>query len=161
MVRALALDERRSALERAARICTERGATLTPARRRVLDWMFQAERPMGAYEILDQLTINSPPTIYRILHFLQQQGFIHRIESLNSYVSCRELGWGHPNQFVICNACGRTEETADPAIGRLLLKHGRNLGFRIERQIVELRGLCDTCRRASVQSTIATEELQP
>src|SRR5471030_1053628 len=113
MPEGLGTDERTSVLDDAARMCCERGTILTPARRRVLDWMLQADRPMGAYEILEQMAINSPPTIYRILYFLQLQGFINRIESLNSYVACRDPRRRHPNQYLMCTNCGRTEETAD------------------------------------------------
>lgn len=76
------------ALATAEKLCSERKQRFTPLRRRVLELVWQSHRPVGAYEILRQLTAEegcpAPPTVYRALDFLLDQGFIHRINALNA-----------------------------------------------------------------------------
>ncbi|MDP2226926.1 MAG: hypothetical protein Q8J78_05575, partial [Moraxellaceae bacterium] len=44
------------ALAEAERLCAERGVRLTDIRRRVLELVWASHKPLGAYDILDQLT---------------------------------------------------------------------------------------------------------
>ena len=77
-----------TALERAEALCQTRGVQLTPLRRDVLRLVLEAEAPIGAYALLDQLKASrakaAPPTVYRALDFLLEQGLIHRLERLNA-----------------------------------------------------------------------------
>src|ERR1700747_2134269 len=67
------------ALAQAETLCGQRGARLTPLRERSCP----SHQPLGAYELLDKLTEDgrkpAPPTVYRALEFLLEQGLIHRI----------------------------------------------------------------------------------
>ena len=45
-----------TAMETAETICAERGARLTAIRRRVLEIIWGGHRPIGAYDVLDQLS---------------------------------------------------------------------------------------------------------
>ena len=138
------------ALEAAAAVCRERQLRLTPLRRRVLELVWQRHMPVGAYELLDALRSDGrradPPTVYRALDFLLENGFVHRIESLNAYVGCGEPGQAHNGQFLMCGTCGRVAELEDPAISALIRQKADDLGFRISRQTVEVTGLCGECR---------------
>ena len=75
-------------LDRAEAICAAHGSRLTPQRRRVLEILCAHRKPMGAYEILEQLGSGAkgvkPPTVYRALDFLQAMGLVHRLASLRS-----------------------------------------------------------------------------
>ena len=70
------------ALDRAAALCGKRDVRLTALRRRVLELVWAGHKPLGAYEILDILKGErqgaAPPTVYRTLDFLLQQGLVHR-----------------------------------------------------------------------------------
>lgn len=137
-------------LAKAEAIATARGAALTPIRRRVLEMILKARRPVGAYELLAGLKNATgkamPPTVYRTLDFLIAQGFVHRIESQNAFVACIEAESPHRSQFAICDNCGRTVESMDDALARKLSRQAARLGFKIERQIVEMHGTCATCQ---------------
>src|SRR5262249_40395465 len=79
------------ALSRAETVCAERGARMTPLRRRVLELVWDSHAPIGAYAIMDLLRAAddraaAPPTVYRALEFLLDQGLVHKIESLNAFV---------------------------------------------------------------------------
>ena len=138
------------ALDRAAALCGERGARLTELRRDVLALVWQGHEAIGAYQLLDALKRRhpgaAPPTVYRALEFLIAQGLIHRIESLNAYIGCNRPDAPHLSQFLICERCNRTAELDEPAIAAAVRRRAGELGFAVNRQTVEVRGLCPRCR---------------
>jgi Fur family zinc uptake transcriptional regulator len=142
-----------TALVRAAKICAAKGARLTAIRRQVLELVWQTHRPVGAYEILAALgrkreTV-APPTVYRALEFLQAQGLVHRIESLNAFIGCERPDEPHCGQFLICRACGRAAELADGRIEAAMRRGLAEADFALERPTVEALGLCPDCRPAA------------
>jgi len=142
-----------TALDRAATLCAKRGARLTDLRRDVLALVWEGHEPVGAYHVLDALRRKhpgaAPPTVYRALEFLSEQGLIHRIESLNAYVGCDRPDQRHVSQFLICERCNATAELDDPAITAAVARRAGDLGFAVARQTIEVRGLCPRCRGAS------------
>jgi Fur family zinc uptake transcriptional regulator len=142
-----------TALDRAAIVCDAHGARLTELRRQVLALVWQRHEPIGAYELLDELkAVNgkaAPPTVYRALDFLIEQGLVHRIESLNAFVGCNQPERQHEGQFLICRSCGAIAELNDPSIAAAVAAEAaKAAGFTVEHQTIELRGICDTCRAA-------------
>ncbi len=139
-----------SALESAEAICVARGEKLTALRRQVLELVWGGHRPTGAYDILAAMQTQTgrkiaPPTVYRTLDFLQQQGLVHRIESLNAYVGCRAPGRPHDVQFMICRRCGTAVELGDRRVALSLEAVAVAAGFAIETRVVELTGRCARC----------------
>lgn len=142
----------RAALDAAEIKCGQRGARLTALRRRVLELVWTSHEPVGAYALLDTLKTEgqaaAPPTVYRALDFLLQQGLIHRLERLNAFVGCPRPEASHSAQFLICTTCGRAAELDDPAIGLAVRQGAEARGFTIDRQTIEVEGLCADCRSA-------------
>lgn len=73
-----------TALSEADTLCTQKGLRLTALRRRVLELVWQSHKPLGAYDILGVLSEQdgrraAPPTVYRALDFLLENGLVHRI----------------------------------------------------------------------------------
>ena len=146
-------DHRRcvdDAIAAAEALCSERGLRFTARRRRVLELVWQSHRPVRAYDVLAKLGREhrsaAPPTVYRALDFLLENGFVHRIESLNAYVGCGEPDAAHAGQFLICRECRSTAELDDPAIARMIAAKAKRLGFTADRQTIEVSGLCPACR---------------
>ena len=137
------------ALDVADELCARQGLRLTVLRRRVLELIWGRHEPVGAYEILDQLRTErrgaAPPTVYRALEFLLDNGLVHRIESLNAYVGCGEPRTAHAGQFLICGRCSAVGELDDPDIATLVAAKARGMGFRVQRQTIEIMGLCPRC----------------
>lgn len=133
----------------AERICSERGVRLTTQRRRVLEILLNADRPLGAYEILQQLSVGvasaKPPTVYRALEFLRRQGLVHRLESINAFVGCLHPDHPHSGQFLICRDCGLVQEMEDRAVEQLLGRAIRASGFEPESRVIEVTGRCARC----------------
>jgi Fur family transcriptional regulator, zinc uptake regulator len=141
------------ALDLAETVCAKRGARLTPLRRRVLELVWNSHRPVGAYAILDDLRDGdkaaAPPTVYRALDFLMEQGLIHRIESLNAFVGCDHPEDRHVSQFLICTLCSAAVEIDDRGIANAVKKSAADAGFTVSRFTVELQGTCPACAKAA------------
>ena len=123
---------------------------LTPIRKTILQLMVNAERALGAYDILEALQKDKPEfkpiTVYRTLECLLEHRLIHRIESANAYVVCHDSGHEHRSQLLICDQCGYVKEVEAAAINEQLDKHAKQAGFTKIRQTVETHGLCRNCR---------------
>lgn len=132
--------------------CIERGLRLTPVRRRVLDILLEAHRAIGAYDVLRRLTAAGatpqPPVAYRALDFLVANGFAHRVEKLNAFIACTEPGARHAAAFLICRQCGAVAELDAAAVADPLGAAAAAAGFAVDRAVVEMEGLCPTCRAA-------------
>ncbi len=138
------------ALGAAEQLCARRGRRLTPLRRRVLELIWSRHEPARAYDILEQLDGDgrggAPPTVYRALDFLLANGLVHRIQSLNAYVGCGEPATAHAGQFLICRRCNAVGELDDPGIEALITATADVTGFDVERQTIEIMGLCPDCK---------------
>jgi Fur family transcriptional regulator, zinc uptake regulator len=140
----------KSAIKTAKAHCDESGLRLTPIRQRVLELVWQSHEPVKAYDVLDELkqghSSSAPPTVYRALDFLQEQGLVHKIESLNAYIGCGNPEESHKGQFFICHDCGSVAELDDMDISELIQKKANHFGFKINDEMIEIKGHCQECR---------------
>ena len=129
--------------------CEMRGLRLTQIRQQVLDLIASSEKPVKAYDLLDRLKDDrgnaAPPTVYRALDFLIENGFIHKLQSINAYVSCHHPSVAHHVPFLICDECESATEVCDERVARLLGEQARALGFQARAQTLEVHGLCKRC----------------
>ncbi len=138
-------------LDQAADICRRHGVRFTELRREILSLILAADRPIGAYDLLDRLKETrgraAPPTIYRAIEFLKAQGFIHRIELLNAFVACLDADQqAHPIQFLICTTCGSVEELRDRQIMTAIEQAAATRRFSRSSETIEIQGICYKCR---------------
>ncbi|MET1079468.1 MAG: zinc uptake transcriptional repressor Zur [Pseudomonas sp.] len=142
-----------SALAEADLLCGRQGLRLTALRRRVLELVWLSHKPLGAYDILAVLSEAdgrraAPPTVYRALDFLLDNGLVHRIASLNAFVGCSHPQHAHQGQFLICRSCHAAIELEQLSISQAIVESARGVGFSVEGQTVEVVGLCAGCREA-------------
>ncbi len=141
------------ALIEAERVCRDRGARLTDIRRRVLELIWMQKGPVGAYALLEILgregKAPAPPTVYRALDFLLEQGLVHRIERLNAFIGCAYPQRPHVSLFLICSECHLVVELNDEKIEETIVEEAGRSGFLIRRQIIEAEGICRNCQEAS------------
>ena len=139
-------------LNRADRICGTRGARLTDLRRQVLGLILDSPAPTGAYDLLERLRATrngaAPPTVYRALDFLQEQGLVHKLERLSAFVGCVAHDSDHAAQFLICRSCGRVTEIEDQNLADALNDAARRLGFIVGKATIEAEGQCAACAAA-------------
>ena len=134
-------------------LCEKEGLTFTPLRRKVLELVWSSHGSITAYELLEGLRETgrkaAPPTVYRALEFLLENGLIHRIESLNAYVGCGDPKRRHGGQFLICQNCKTVAELDDNAIARAVISRADSMGFTVHQQTVEVIGKCAECAAGS------------
>jgi len=136
-------------ISQAEQLCRQRGVRLTQQRKAVLKFLCESEKPLTAYELLDLMRVEiknpAPPTVYRALDFLLEQGLVHKLESLHAYIGCTHPDHRHAGQFLICADCGDVAEVEDSSIAKSLKAAGQAAGFQTRRPVVELLGTCAEC----------------
>ena len=115
----------------------------------VLGVLKQSSRPMTAYHILERLQVVepdiAPPTVYRTLSALTDQGRAHRLESIKAFVPCRCSHAESVPVLAICEDCGLVEEHDGSDLLAKLTSLTNQSAFQACRHIVEIHGQCGTC----------------
>src|ERR1700759_652280 len=99
------------AIRHAEQVCRQRAQKFTPIRRQVLGAFVASHRPLGAYEVIEELAKSmprpAPIPVYRALDFLMANGLVHRIESRNAYLACaHDHDAAAAVAFLIFDRCG-------------------------------------------------------
>ena len=138
-----------------------RGVRFTPLRQQIYKLVLQANKPVGAYDLITQLqqmrlsdndsepggTKNvAPPTVYRSLEFLLSEGLIHQLTSINAYVPCCHPRAQHTAAFLICEQCQRVQECSSLPIQEMMSFAEQDIGFTVARSVIELSGRCQACQ---------------
>ncbi|MBG78149.1 MAG: transcriptional regulator [Alphaproteobacteria bacterium] len=136
-------------LTESEKYCADHGLRLTEPRQHVLQILLDADKPLGAYEILQELGAYidnpKPPTAYRAIEFWQEHGFVHRIESLNAYTAC-SAGHSHSgSQYLVCELCKDVQEIHLCSVPPALAKAMQDKGFSMKFWNAEIHGLCANC----------------
>ena len=124
---------------------------LTKNQALVMTTLSQADGPLSAYTILDQLRdegLRAPLQVYRALDKLVEFGMVHRLESLNAFVPCRHTD-SKANDlvaFTICETCGHVAEVTDGSLDKRLKGVASKSGFELRHSTVELHGVCNDCQ---------------
>jgi Fur family zinc uptake transcriptional regulator len=126
-------------------------AKLTPGRRRALDILEAAGKPLGAYDMMELLGRDgrrpAPISVYRALDFLVEHGYVHRLASRNAFLACTHRHVAHdPVAFLICDNCGRVDEATSPKLAVSLGEVAEKSGFTPRAEVIEIAGRCSQCR---------------
>jgi len=132
-------------------LCAQRGKRLTPIRRKVLELLLRHGRSIKAYELLDAIKTEhpgaAPPTVYRALDFLVEEGLIHRLDAVNAWSACHDAAGEPHDLLVVCTHCGAVAEISDPAMSRQLAERVAKTGFALATHETEIRALCPDCQK--------------
>jgi Fur family zinc uptake transcriptional regulator len=147
-------------LDKAAEVCAQNGVRFTKLRRQILSLVLAAAGPVGTYDLLDRLRAAgkaaAPPTVYRALDFLKAQGLIYRVERLNAFIACPDVGrHAHPVQFLICRRCGAVDELEDDAIVTAIERAAARKDFRPALTTFDVEGTCSKCFRLSARQQLS------
>jgi len=152
--RSNSIDEQLSLAES---LCDQRGSRLTPIRRKVLELLLRHGRSLKAYELLDAMRAEhpgaTPPTVYRALDFLTEEGLIHRLDAVNAWTACHDAAGEPHDLLVVCTGCGAVAEISDPIMSQRLSERVALTGFTLANQETEIRALCPQCQQKSSAST--------
>lgn len=137
-------------LRTAESLCMQRGKRLTPIRRKVLEILLQQRRSVKAYELLELIRAvqpgAAPPTVYRALDFLVDEGLVHRLDAINAWTACMDAAGEPHDLLVVCTQCGAVAELSDPTLSRQLAHKVAHAGFKLSGHETELRAICADCR---------------
>lgn len=126
------------------------GIQLTALRRRVLEELARAERPLGAYDLVERIGKErriAPISIYRVLDVLIEAGLIHRIATRNTYLACNHTHESHATTvFLVCTTCGNVDEVTSDDVARGVRGTAAAAGFRPGSRAVEVEGECSGCQ---------------
>ena len=117
----------------------------------VLDIIEKAKGPLKAYSILFNVQkkgIKAPPQIYRALDKLIKIGKIHKIESKNAFVACRNSNCeiSKATAFSICESCEKVDEISDKSLSKYLSGYSDKKGMKFKKFNLEFFGLCKKCK---------------
>lgn len=131
---------------------------LTKNQKLVLAALRGTDAPQSAYAILDIVRpegIKAPLQVYRALDRLLELGLVHKLESINAFMTCTHChDDGHHDHhhhahgvaaFAICDDCGKVSEFSDEEIDARLEAWTGKHGFKLSRTTIELRGRCAEC----------------
>ena len=92
--------------------------------------------------------INAPQQIYRALDKLIEIGKIHKIESKNAFVACRNSNCeiSKATAFSICESCEMVDEIIDAKLSKYLSGFNNKKGMKFKRFNLEFFGLCKKCK---------------
>lgn len=130
--------------------CSSHNLRVTPPRLCAFKIVQSAKKPITAYDVLGLMGKDiknpKPPTAYRALDFLTLHGFIHRIESLNAYMSCASDHKHTGSQFMICDVCGNVEEIHLCELPENFEEKLSSQDFCLKYWNIEVHGECSKCR---------------
>ena len=117
----------------------------------VLNIIERAKEPLKAYSILFNVQrkgINAPQQIYRALDKLIKIGKIHKIESKNAFVACKNANCevSKATAFSICESCEKVEELNDLKLSKYLSSYSDKTGMKYKKYNLEFFGLCKNCK---------------
>jgi Fur family zinc uptake transcriptional regulator len=130
-------------------MCRARGLNLTPIRAEALKQIAEAGKPIKAYDLLERMRggpgASAPPTVYRALDFLLENGFIHRLVSINAFLACHHPSVEHVVPILICRRCESAQELEDETLAPQLDALARAQRFVPASAYLEVLGLCARC----------------
>ena len=117
----------------------------------IFDLIHKSSEPLKAYTILFNVQkkgIKAPPQVYRALDKLVEIGKIHKIESKNAFVACRnsDCEISKATAFSICESCEVVDEISDVELSKYLSSFNHKKGMKFKRFNLEFFGLCQKCR---------------
>ena len=117
----------------------------------IFDLIDRSPEPLKAYTILYNVQkkgINAPPQVYRALDKLVEIGKIHKIESKNAFVACKnsDCEISKATAFSICESCEVVDEISDVKLSKYLSSFNHKKGMKFKRFNLEFFGLCNKCK---------------
>ena len=116
----------------------------------IFDLIHKSSEPLKAYTILFNVQkkgIKAPPQVYRALDKLVEIGKIHKIESRNAFVACKNLNCEitKATAFSICEKCEKVTEINNFKLSKYLTNFKDDSGMKYKKYSLEFFGLCKKC----------------
>ena len=128
----------------------EKEHNLSKNQKIIFDIIDKSGEPMKAYSILFDVQkkgIKAPLQVYRALDKLVEIGKIHKIESRNAFVACKNSSCqlSKATAFSICEKCEEVSEISDKKLSKYLKSFQDKAGMKFKKYNLEFFGLCKKC----------------
>ena len=125
----------------------------------IFDLIHKSSEPLKAYTILFNLQkkgIKAPPQVYRALDKLVEIGKIHKVESKNAFVACKNSNCevSKATAFSICENCEKITEINNANLSKYLINFKDDTGMKYKKYNLEFFGLCRRCKKSNKPNTI-------
>ena len=129
----------------------EKQQNLSKNQKIIFDLIDKSPEPLKAYSILFNVQkkgINAPLQVYRALDKLVEIGKIHKIESRNAFVACKNSNCvvSNATAFSICEGCEKVTEINNSKLSKYLGNFEDNSGMKYSKYNLEFFGLCKKCK---------------
>ena len=123
----------------------------TRGRRRLVNLLAGAGRPLSIPEILSQDTTVPQSSVYRNLGVLEQAGVVHKVmatDEFSRFELAEELTRHH--HHLVCVSCGTVDDyTVSPGLEKTMARTidevTAETGFHIQAHRIDLLGRCSRC----------------
>ena len=126
-----------------------RGGRMTTARRALLRLIERSKKPLGPRELHRELRRAGVRidrvSVYRNVSALLELGLLHRVLGSTAVRPCAERAQ-KCHHAIVCTRCGSAREFHSDALEKALGDVRRNTRYRVLGHLLELRGLCESCR---------------
>jgi len=144
------ISELNASISRVDEICRSNKLGFTDIRKLVFEIIIKNNKPIKAYQILDEIRNitnkpSHPPTVYRAIDFLIENGFVHKLNSINSFVGCFHPKTHEECYFLICKKCNLYQECCDDSLKDRISKTAVHNKFVISNTTLEIEGHCLDC----------------
>ncbi|NLF65941.1 MAG: transcriptional repressor [Chloroflexi bacterium] len=127
----------------------EQGYRVTGARRAILQELVSSSGHVSADELAALVNRRAPRvgrmTVYRTLELLQQLGLVRPIYLGSGAAHYVLLEDGH-HHHLVCARCDAVVEFDDCLMQELEQRLGERYNFRVQGHLLEVVGLCESCR---------------
>ena len=118
----------------------------------ILDIIEKSNHPLKAYSILFNVQkkgIKAPLQVYRALEKLIKLGKIHKVESRNAFVACKNSNCqvSKATAFSICESCEDVTEVSNLKLSKYLNNFADKSGMKYNKYNLEFFGLCKNCKK--------------
>ena len=124
---------------------------LTKNQQIIFNLIDKSSEPLKAYTILSNVQkkgIKAPLQVYRALDKLVEIGKIHKVESRNAFVACKNSNCqvSKATAFSICESCEKVTEINNSKLSKYLYSFQDNSGMKYNKYNLEFFGLCKKCK---------------
>ena len=130
------------------------GQRYTSGRRKLVEVLVDAGRPLTAAEVLDESDL-AQSSAYRNLAVLEACGVVHRVAGSDEFArfELAEDLTDHHHHHLICTSCGAVADFTAPEQLELLVEAlvgevAATAGFAADHHRLDLFGRCSACQRA-------------
>lgn len=133
-------------LEHFLKVLQANGVSATNARKAIFQTLYSADEPLKNGEISKRTPSVDRASVYRTLELFSKLGITETI--FRGWTPLTELAepFKAHHHHITCDNCGRVVEIENETLEDVLSLVASRYDFALSGHIVELSGLCNTCR---------------